>query len=118
MRGLNRNMRKVYYCNHSKTEYTKNGTVVSYSDAKSVKASVSASKGISQTELFGNLQNYDKTMIVHDANCPIDENTVLFVDKLPEFDEDGAPLNDYVIVKVARSLNAVAYAISKVSTNG
>lgn len=118
MRGLKRNMRKVYYCNHSKTEYTKDGAVVSYSDAKAINASVSASKGISQTELFGNLQNYDKTMIVHDSECLIDENTVLFVDKFPEFDEDGAPINDYIIVKVARSLNAVAYAISKVSTNG
>ena len=46
----------------------------------------------------------------------MDENSVLFVDKEPEF-QDGIPLYDYIVKKVARSLNSVAYAIARV-TNG
>ena len=118
MRGLRRNMQKIYFCNHVSTEYLKTGAEITFSGVKDVEASVSSSKGVSQTELFGNLQNYDKTIIVHEKDCPIDENTVLFVDKLPEFDEDGYPLYDYTVAKVAKTLNVSAYAVSKVSENG
>lgn len=115
MRNLSKNVQKIYYCTHQKTEYTSGGTKVIYNDPMSIRASVSASKGVSQSELFGNLQNYDKTIIVCDKDCPIDENTALFIDKVPQFDKSGSPLYDYVVVKVARSLNTTAYAVSKVS---
>ena len=38
---------------------------------------------------------------------------MLFVYKAPEYDEDGQPLYDYQVEKVARSLNSVSYAIVK-----
>ena len=47
---------------------------------------------------------------------PIRAN-VLFVDKEPEYDAEGQPLYDYIVRRVARSLNVVAYAIRKVSVS-
>lgn len=60
---------------------------------------------------------YDKVLITDDTNCPIDENTLLFVDKEPEFGNDGNPLCDYRVRRVAKSLNSISYAISKVTVS-
>ena len=59
---------------------------------------------------------------------PIDEYTVLWVDTVPQVDEDGALVtneenevitpHDYIVKKVARSLNSVSIAISKVNVSG
>ena len=49
-----------------------------------------------------------------DMDCPIDENSVLFVDKAPSFDDAGSPQFDYVVKRVARSLNVISIAIDKV----
>ena len=42
------------------------------------------------------------------------ETTVLFVDKKPEYDDNGLPLYDYVVKRVSRSLNVIAIAIKRV----
>lgn len=42
--------------------------------------------------MFGNLESYDKVLITDDMSCPIDENTVLFIDKEPEVDSRGRPV--------------------------
>ena len=59
---------------------------------------------------------------------PIDEYTVLWIDTVPQVDEDGALAtndenevitpHDYIVKKVARSLNSVSIAISKVNVSG
>ena len=67
--------------------------------------------------MFGNLESYDKVLITDDMSCPIDENTVLFVDKEPEFSQEGVPLFDYRVRRVAKSLNNISYAISKVTVS-
>lgn len=85
-----------------------------YGKPHCMEANISAASGSAQIEQFGNLTGYDKVMVTDDVCCPIDENTVLFVDKCPEFDGDGRPIYDYVIRRVARSLNSVSYAIQKV----
>lgn len=36
-------------------------------------------------------------IVTDDLSCPIDENTVLFIDKEPQYDEDGKPLYDYMV---------------------
>ena len=56
---------------------------------------------------------------------PIDEYSILWIDRVPQLDENGAlALNDegevitphdYIVKKVARSLNSVSIAISKVN---
>lgn len=90
---------------------------LTYKPAVQMRASISADTGMSTVLQFGNFPDYDKVILVDDPNCPIDENAVLFVDKPPEYDEDGHPAYDYVVQRVSRSLNTVAYGIRKVAVS-
>ena len=90
---------------------------VGYESPVELQCSVSPATGYAQVNMFGNLESYDKVLITDDTNCPIDENTLLFVDKEPEFGNDGNPLCDYRVRRVAKSLNSISYAISKVTVS-
>lgn len=63
-----------------------------------------------------NLDSYDKVLITDDMSCPIDENTVLFVDSKPGY-RQGKPAFDYTVKRVAKSLNTISYAVSKVKVS-
>ena len=78
-------------------------------------ANVSPARGQASVEMFGNLDGYDKVLVTDWVECPIDENSVLFVDKAPAYDTSGHPIYDYIVRRVAKSLNSVAIAIGKVS---
>jgi hypothetical protein len=90
---------------------------VSYKAAVSMRANVSAASGSAQVEQFGSFVSYDKVIITDELSCPIDENTVLFIDKEPVYADDGTPLYDYVVKRVAKSLNSISYAVSKVTVS-
>ena len=87
-------------------------------------ANISAAKGEISTMLFGESESYDKTIVLGVDAPPIDEYTVLWVDSAPQVDETGALVidddgnavtpYDYIVKKVAKSLNSVSIAISKV----
>lgn len=121
MKLLKRNLSTIHYCLYDKSEPTldEDGNEtgedkITYSEPVEFECSVSAATGYSATEMFGNLENYDKTLITDDMQCPIDEHSVLFVDKEPEFDTDGRPLYDYIVRRVAKSINNISFAIRKV----
>lgn len=168
MRCLKRNNRQFWYCLYSaateiEDEYH-NATGeydVSYADAVQMYANISPASGQAQTEQFGNLDSYDKVIVTDDMSCPIDEHTVLFVDKAPEYpviepttntvpntepeldaepddesDDDPEPSQepepeptpepqydyahpkyDYIVKRVAKSLNSISIAISKVEVS-
>ena len=105
-----------YVDTHEDGNETGEETVV-YKPAVSFRANVSAATGASQVEQFGNLAGYDKVIVTDDMTCPVDENTVLFLDKEPVYDEDGKPLYDYMVRRVAKSLNSVSIAVTKVSVS-
>ena len=88
-----------------------------YEEARIMRANISAAAGNAQVEQFGTLEDYDKVIVTDETSCKIDENTVLFIDKEPEYAEDGTPLYDYVVKRVARSQNFISYAVSKVSVS-
>lgn len=92
-------------------------TKVGYSDPVEFRANVSAARGEAQSDPFGVDLSYDKTMVSCDMGLPIDELSVLFVDKKPDFDAGGNLANtaDYKVVKVAKSLNSALYAIKKIT---
>ena len=121
MKCMNRNKSEVYYCLYDSVvpildEYG-NDTgeyKVSYKPAKKMSLSVSAAFGEAQMEQFGKGDDYDKVMITDDMDCDIDENTVLFIEKQPEYNSDGSPLYDYVVKRVAKSMNFIFYAVSRV----
>ena len=125
MRTLVRNKRPFHYCLYTGKEWVtdSNGYQtgeyrVTYDTPTEMKANISAATGYSQVEQFGNFISYDKVIVTDDLNCPIDEDTVLFVDIPPTFDSDGNPLYDYRVRRVAKSLNSISIAISKVSVSG
>lgn len=93
------------------------GSVVVYKDAVEMKGNISSATGSAQVEQFGNFAGYDKVIVVDDMSCPIEETTVLFIDKKPEYDAEGNPLFDYVVKRVAKSLNVIAYAAKRVDVS-
>ncbi len=123
MKLMKRNLSPVHYCLYSDSVplkdtdgYETGETTVGYGEPVKIMCSVSPATGYAQVNMFGNLESYDKVLITDDMTCPIDENTVLFVDKAPEF-KDGKPIYDYTVRRVAKSLNAISYAVSKVKVS-
>ena len=124
MKLVNRNTRPVWYALYeSDTDVTTTDEwgnelltgehKVSYSEPSVVKASVSPSSGEAQEDMFGTNISYSKVIIVADPRCPIDENSILWLDAEPQFDEEGNPVFEYTIAAVARSLNYTSYAVRK-----
>lgn len=123
MRIMERNKQRFWYLLFDRTEPVKDeygnetDPEVVYKDAAEMRANVSAATGASQVEQFGSLTGYDKVIVTDDLSCPIDENTVLFLDKEPVYNEDGKPLYDYMVRRVAKSLNSVSIAVTKVNVS-
>lgn len=90
---------------------------VIYQAPVEMKANVSAATGEAQVEQFGNLLLYDKVIITDELDCPVDEHSVLCIDSPPSYDTNGNLIFDYIVTKVARSLNTVSFAISKVKVS-
>lgn len=88
-------------------------------------ANISAAKGETSAMLFGESESYDKTIVMGTNGPSINEYTVLWVDTIPLVDDKGALVTndngeiitpyDYIVKKVAKSLNSVSIAISKVN---
>lgn len=86
------------------------------------RANISAAKGETETRQFGEDVSYDKVIVTDKS--PMDEYSILWVDRMPLLDETGALAvdengevitpHDYIVKKVAGSLNSVSFAISKV----
>lgn len=111
-------------------------TIPQYADAVRMVANISPATGQNQVEQFGNMDSYDKVIVTCDMNCPIDENTVLFIDKEPEYTEVRTndvtesqalygedeitervyriPKYNYIVKRVAKSLNSISIAVRKV----
>lgn len=137
MRGLKRNQKTLYYQLYAGMvpvyETNLDGNIVrdpvtgeplqtgdskvGYTEPVQFRANVSANRGESSSDPFGIDLSYDKTMVTCDMDLPIDELSVLFVDKKPVFDDKGNLTNtaDYKVVKVAKSLNSTLYAIKKIT---
>ena len=123
MRGMVRNKSKFYYASyigdtevkddfgHSTGEYN-----LVYENPIKMFGNVSAAQGEMQNRQFGESESYDKVIVLDDRNTPIDEYSILWVDTLPHLNEDGSTdtPHDYIVRKVARSLNGASIAISKV----
>ena len=120
MRLQKRNRRKIYFALYEdKTpildEYdNETGEYeVEYSDPFALEANVSPATGESSTRQFGLLADYDKVVLTCDMTCPIDESSILWIDT----DDTSGP-HDYIVKRVAKSLNCIAYAVKKVKVSG
>ena len=126
MRCMVRNKTKFYYASYvGETELVDeygNATgeyAVTYSNPIALLGNISAAQGEMQSRQFGETESYDK-VIVLDDRAPLDEHSILWVDTLPVLNEDGTTdtPHDYIVKKVARSLNGVSVAIRKVDVDG
>lgn len=127
MKCLNRNKVKFYYALFEKEipvldEYgndTGEHDVI-HGNPIECNANVSAARGETAVRQFGESEVYDKVIVMNNSNVSIDEHAILWIDTLPTLDKDGATStpHDYVVKKVARSMNSVSIAISKVDVNG
>lgn len=99
---------------------------IKYTNPIKAYANISPSIGETETRQFGIPEEYDKVMVM-DLPSVIDEYSILWIDSEPEITADGKLVeeegeiktpNDYIVKKVAKSLNSVSYAIKKVTVNG
>lgn len=135
MRCMSRNKSRFFYAPYvSKTPRTDdygNSTGeydVQHGNPMEFFANISAAKGETTTRQFGESESYDKVIVMDNDAPPIDEYTILWIDTVPQVDESGALTtneegevltpHDYIVKKVARSLNSVSVAISKVTVSG
>ena len=117
MRTLERNKQTIYYALYESKEPLKDeyGNPIGeyevlYSEPVLLKINVSAARGEYSTRQFGEMENYEKILVTDDTNLPISETSILWIDSL-----DTTKPHDYIVKKVAKSLNSVSYAVSKVS---
>ena len=132
MRCLNRNKRSFYYAlfiekrpimDEYGNETSENEIV--YGKPVSCKGNISAARGETATRQFGEDEGYDRVIVLDKPDTQIDEYAVLWVDSTPSLTEEGELTTDengevvtpwdYIVKKVARSLNSVSIAISKVN---
>lgn len=117
MRCLRRNKTPFWYALFREKERVKGGHRPIYEDAVRMTGNISPAKGAAYAEPFGSDLQYDRVIVLDDPKCPIDENTILFIDVEPSRNTDGDYIYDYVVKKVARSLNSVSIAVSRVSVS-
>lgn len=101
---------------------------VTHSSPVECYGNVSAAKGETQSRQFGENEVYDKTIVLDDVSTDIDEYSILWIDTEPQLDSEGnlaldedeevITPHDYIVKKVAKSINSVSIAISKVKVNG
>ena len=127
MRCMVRNQSRFYYASYlGKTEIideygNRTGEYKnSYSIPNEKFGNVSAAQGEMESRQFGESESYDKVIVLDDRYAPINEHSILWVDTLPHLNEDGSTdtPHDYIVKKVARSLNGVSIAIRKVRVDG
>ncbi len=129
-----RNKQTFWYAPYSATEEQYDeygnqiGTSASYGNPVEIKGNISPAKGDVVARQFGDDEQYDKVIVVGDRDIPIDEYAVLWIDTVPEIDENGAlKVNadgeivtpwDYIVRKVGRGLpnfGSAVIAVSKVT---
>ena len=68
---------------------------------------------------YGLELGYNKILATSDMACPIEEDSVLYVDKMPVINQDGSTDSkwDYIVVQVKKSLNQILYAVKRVDVS-
>lgn len=90
-------------------------------------AYVSPSRGEAEVRRFGEVLSYDRVIVVDNTAPEINEFARLWVDYMPELDAEGnlsldengeaVTPHDYIVKKVAKSLNSSVIAIRKVNVS-
>lgn len=116
MKALARNKQTFYYALYEgMTEETDEyglytgAQVPTYSTPVEARMNISPANGRSALEAFGINEQYDKVFVTDDVNCPITETSVLWVD-VPYTEP-----YDYVVTRIAKSLNSLVIGATQVN---
>lgn len=122
MRLLRRNLQTVYYCTlDRKEEILDNGFKTGeykyiYSEPVPIECVVAANRGYKHRDFYGQLESYDVTLVTADMTSNIDEATMLYIRKEPEYDTDGNPTGfTHSVREVAPMLNTILYKVMAIS---
>lgn len=143
MRSLKKNMQKLYYSTYSEQievyDRDENGNVIyvevdgkkipqklgvmaGYNKPVLFHANISAGKGSVQDSPFGSDVDYTRTISTCDMTCPIDELSLIWIESMPKYKDDGTVDADSADYKVAaypaRGLNNIVIAIKKLPKGG
>ena len=136
VRTANRNKQPFWYALYNVTvedydDYGNQvGTHTTHGNPIKAYANISPARGDVAARQFGDDDQYDRTIVIEDRNTPINEYAVLWIDSVPQLDENGALVVDnkgrfvtpwdYIVKKVGRGLpifGNVLIAVSKVSVS-
>lgn len=119
---MKRNLQEIHYCVFASEEpvyddegYETGEKILRYEEPQSLMCNVGVASGEMVLALFGTTDPYDKIIMTDKMDIPIDETTALFIDKEPEFDDDGIPKGDHIIKRCGKTLNHRIFAVKKVT---
>ena len=119
MREMEINKQQIYYALYSGMADAVDGSgfktgekTKTYTTPTHIRINVSPERGNANRDGFGIDLSYTRTMSTGDLDCPIEEDSILWIGVEP-----SAPHNYYVVRK-ATSLNDIVYAIREVTLSG
>ena len=122
MRDLKRNQQTFYYALYTGvTEVTEPNSTVktgerikTYANPVAMKANVSPARGYADLKIFGKGLDYSKTICTCEMDCPITEESVLWIEKSPFGENNTITSYNYIVTQIARGLDNILYAVRKV----
>ena len=90
---------------------------VIYGNPVQMFANISGEKGEAEIAIFGQDLQYDKSIAL--SSVPFSESCVLYIDRMPIVEDDGSTLTpyDYEVTRIAKTLNYVFVATSRVNVS-
>ncbi len=80
-----------------------------YSEVFSARANISSNKGTAEAEMFGNLLEYDRTIVVRGDEINMDENSIVWLDGVMPPDP-----HNYIVARKSASGNYTVFALKRV----
>lgn len=123
MKLLKRNCRTIYYSVYEATEPTHDeygnemGVRLTLSDPKPLECNVHTPDGTLDVEQFGINRDFERQIVTDNMDAPIDETSVLYIDKEPTKNSKGDWVYDYTVNRVCKSLNSVQIFAKRVEVS-
>lgn len=119
MRSPARNKFLVYYKMYTGETYIQDeygndtgSPVPQYGELKTAYLSISSNKGSSESDLFGTIEDYDRTMTTSDINCEINEDSILWLDGA-----DTTKAHNFIVKKRAPWKHSISFAVKKLEVS-
>lgn len=124
MRSCRKNKRPLIGLNYIKKTpiidengYETGEEKIEYSKPYRFSANISGAKGASAIEVFGTNLEYDKVITLSAKvfkQLKITDNSIFFIDVKPHYEDNGYPLYDYRVKRIAETINEVVIALERV----